>query len=105
MKRGEIWEADLKGKAGKRPVLILTRSLVIPYLSKVVVTEVTAQGKGYPTQVAIGTHGNLSKESFVSAESLHTLPKERLIRYLGELPKDFLDQVSRAVIFALDLVV
>lgn len=103
MKRGEIWEADIGGKAGKRPVLILTRSGVIPYLSKVVIAEVTTQGKGYPTQVAIGTTGNLPKDSFVSAESLHSLPKDRLRRYLGELPTDRLREVSRAVVLALDL--
>lgn len=103
MKRGDIWEADVGGKVGKRPVLILTRSGVIPYLSKVVVAEVTTQGKGYPTQVAIGQHANLPKTSFVSAESLHSLPKDRLRRYLGEIPDDLLESVSRAVIFALDL--
>ncbi len=104
MKRGEIWEADIGGRRGKRPVLILTRSGVIPYLSKVVVAEITSQGKGYPTQIAIGQFGNLRHPSFVSAESLHSLPKERLQRYLGELPSDLLHQVNKAVIFALDLV-
>ncbi|MBI2346686.1 MAG: type II toxin-antitoxin system PemK/MazF family toxin [Deltaproteobacteria bacterium] len=103
MRRGDIWEADIGGKAGKRPVLILTRSGVIPYLSKVVVAEITTQGKGYPTQIAIHQHGNLRHPSFVSAESLHSLPKERLKRYLGELPSALLYQVSQAIIFALDL--
>jgi len=103
MRRGEIWEADVGGKAGRRPVLILTRSGVIPYLSKVVVAEVTSQGKGYPTQVAIDQTANLSKPSFVSAESLHSLPKDRLKRCLGELPSDLLRQISQAVVFALDL--
>lgn len=105
MKRGDIWEAEVGGKVGRRPVLILTRSGVIPYLSKVVVAEITTQGKGYPTQVSIGQRGNLTKPSFVSAESLHSLPKDRLRRYLGELPEDLLLQVSRAVVFALDLIV
>lgn len=105
LKRGDIWEADIGGKGGKRPLLILTRTGVIPYLSKVVVAEITTQGKGYPTQVAIGQRGNLPKPSFVSAESLHSLPKDRLQRYLGELSDDLLRQVSRAVIFALDLLV
>lgn len=104
MKRGDLWEADIGGKAGRRPVLILTRSGVIPFLSKVVVAEVTTQGKGYPTQVPIGQRGNLPKTSYVSAESLHTLPKDRLKRYLGELPADLLRKVCEAVTFALDLV-
>lgn len=104
MKRGEVWEADIGGKAGKRPVLILTRSAVIPYLSKVVVAEITSQYKGYPTQIDIGHAANLKKVSFVSAESLHTLPKERLRRYVGELPDILLQKVTRAIVFALDLV-
>lgn len=104
MKRGDIWEADIGGKAGKRPVLILTRSGVIPYLSKVVVAEITTKAKGYPTQIAIGQSANLPKTSYVSGESLHSLPVERLRRYLGELSPTLLQQVNRAVIFALDLV-
>jgi mRNA-degrading endonuclease toxin of MazEF toxin-antitoxin module len=103
MKRGEIWDANTGNKAGKRPVLILTRSAVIPFLSKVVVAEITTQGKGYPTQISIGQEGNLSKVSFVSAESLHTLPKELLIRYRGEIGAALLKKVSDAVIFALEL--
>lgn len=103
MNRGEIWDADIGGRVGKRPVLILTRSRVIPYLSKVIIAEITSQGKGYPTQIDIGLEGNLSKHSFVSAESLHTVPKERLIRFRGELSELTMAKVSQAVIFALEL--
>jgi mRNA-degrading endonuclease toxin of MazEF toxin-antitoxin module len=104
MTRGEVWEADVGGKVGKRPVVILTRSAVLPYLSKVVVAEVTTEGKGYPTQIAIGTTANLRSASFVSAESLHSIPKNRLKRRLGELAPAQLRLVGDAVIFALDLV-
>lgn len=103
MKRGEVWEADIGGKVGRRPVLILTRSGVIPHLSKVVVAEVTTKAKGYPTQVEIGNVANLPKASWVSSESLHTVPKDRLRRHLGDLPVDLLRKVSEAVTFALDL--
>lgn len=103
MRRGDIWEADLGGRTGKRPALVLTRSHVIPYLSKVVVAEITTQAKGYPTQVDIGVAGNLRKPSFVSAECLHTIPKDRLTRYLGELPTPLLQQVAQAIVFALAL--
>lgn len=103
MKRGEIWDADIGGKVGKRPVLVLTRSAVIPFLSKVVVAEITSQAKGYPTQIPIGQEGNLSKESFVSADNLHTLPKDRLVRNRGELSPSTLARVNQAIIFALEL--
>jgi mRNA interferase MazF len=103
MKRSEIWEANIGGRIGKRPVLVLTRSNVIPYLNKVVVAEITSQGKGYPTQIQIGQSGNLKKESFVSTDNLHTLPKERLQKRLGELSSEIMDKISKAIIFALDL--
>ena len=103
MKRGEVWEADVGGKAGKRPVLVMTRSNVIPYLSKVVVAEITTKSKGYPTQVIIDQQANLSKDSFVSAEALHTLPKDKLRRCLGVISPESLRSVSQATIFALDL--
>jgi mRNA-degrading endonuclease toxin of MazEF toxin-antitoxin module len=59
MKRGDVWEADLGGQAGKRPVVILTRGAVIPHLNKVTVAEITTQGKGYPTEVDIDQQANL----------------------------------------------
>lgn len=103
MKHGEVWEADVGGKVGRRPVLVLTRSAVVPYLSKIVVAEITAQGKGYPTQISIGLRANLRKPSFVSCDGLHTLPKERLRRLLGELPLEIMQQVHRTIVFALEL--
>ncbi len=103
MKKGEVWEAELGGKIGKRPVLVLTRSHMIPYLSKIVVAEITSQGKGYPTQVDIAQSANLKKHSFVSSEALHTIPKNVLVRYLGDLPETLLQQVNEAITFALDL--
>ena len=35
MNRGDIWLVDLGGKAGKRPVVIITRQNVLEFLNKV----------------------------------------------------------------------
>lgn len=48
MKRGEIWQVELWGKAGIRPALVLTRDDVIPYLNKLTVAEVSSQKKWPP---------------------------------------------------------
>ena len=77
MNRGDLWQIDLGGRAGKRPALILTRQGVIPHLSKVTVAEVTTQGKGYPTEVAIGQSGNLARESYVQLDNIQTVAKQR----------------------------
>lgn len=48
MKRGEIWQVELWGKAGIRPALVLTRDDVIPYLNKLTVAKFLLRKKATP---------------------------------------------------------
>jgi mRNA-degrading endonuclease toxin of MazEF toxin-antitoxin module len=103
MNRGDVWLVDLGGRIGKKPVVILTRQNVLEYLNKVTVAEVTGKGKGYPTEVYINQKANLPKPSFIQADSIHTVPKYRLDRYLGTLDRDTMLEVSHKVTLALEL--
>ena len=103
MNRGDIWIIDLGGRIGKRPVVVLTRQNVLDYLNKVTVAEVTSKGKGYPTEVFIEQKANLPKPSFVQTDSIHTVPKHRLERYLGTLDPETLKEISRRIVLALEL--
>ena len=103
MNRGDIWMLDIGGKAGTRPVVILTRQNVLEYLNKITVAEITTKGKGYPTEVYINQKANLPKPSFVQTDNLHTIPKKRLEKYLGTLDPDTMLEVSRKVVLALQL--
>ncbi|MFP4267045.1 MAG: type II toxin-antitoxin system PemK/MazF family toxin [Spirochaetaceae bacterium] len=103
MNRGDIWYVDLGGRAGRRPVVILTRQAVLDYLNKVTVAEITTRGKGYPTEVFIKNMGNLPAPSFVQTDNIHTVPKQRLIKYSGTLDETSMVKVSRKVILALGL--
>ena len=103
MNRGDIWQIDLGGKAGKRPVVILTRQNVLEYLNKVIVVEVTTKGKGYPTEVFIGQKANLPKQSFVQSDKIHTVAKHRLVKYIGTLDAGTMREVSKKVVLALEL--
>ena len=103
MNRGEVWLIDLGGRVGTRPVLILTRQNVIKYLNKVIVAEITTQGKGYPTEIFINQKANLSKPSFVQADNLHTVSKNHLKKFLGALNPETMLEVSQKVVLALEL--
>ena len=103
MNRGDVWLINLGGRIGTRPVVILTRQNVLKYLNKVTVAEITSKGKGYPTEIFIDQKANLSKPSFVQADNLHTVPKNRLERYLGSLDPNTMREVSRKLILALEL--
>ena len=72
MNRGDVWQLDLGGRAGRRPAVILTRQGVIPHLNKLTVAEITSAGKGYPTEVAIGQKASLRRESYVQLDNLQT---------------------------------
>jgi mRNA interferase MazF len=103
MNRGEVWLIDLGGRVGTRPVLILTRQNVLKYLNKVIVAEITTQGKGYPTEIFINQKANLPKPSFVQADNLHTVPKIRLKKFLGALDPETMLELSQKIVLALEL--
>ena len=103
MNRGDVWMIDLGGQIGTRPVLILTRQRVINYLNKVIIAEITTRGKGYPTEIFIDQTGNLPQPSFVQADNLHTVPKNRLKKFVGTLDSHTMMKVSQKVVLALEL--
>ena len=103
MNRGDIWMVDLGGKAGKRPVVIITRQNVLEFLNKVSIAEITSKGKGYPTEVYVGQKANLPKLSFIQTDNIHTIPKHRLVKYVGTLDSHTMQEVSKKIVLALGL--
>ena len=103
MNRGDVWEVDLGGRAGRRPAVVLTRQAVIAHVNKVTVAEVTTKGKGYPTEVPIGQAANLRKESFVQLDNVQTVSKTRFVKHLGALNPEIMRTVGRKLVLALEL--
>jgi len=103
MNRGDVWQLDLGGRAGRRPAVILTRQGVIAHLNKLTVAAITSAGKGYPTEVAIDQQANLSKPSFVALDNVQTVAKSRFLKYLGALDAPTMRDVSRRLVLALGL--
>lgn len=103
MNRGDVWQLDFGGRAGRRPALIVTRQSVIPYLSKLTVAEITSTGKGYPTEVAIGQKANLPKESYIQLDNVQTVAKDHFVKYVGALDPETMKTVGRKLVLALGL--
>jgi mRNA-degrading endonuclease toxin of MazEF toxin-antitoxin module len=103
MNRGDVWQLDLGGRAGRRPAVILTRQAVIAHLNKLTVAEITSAGKGYPTEVGIGQQANLSRPSFVQLDNVQTVSKARFVKYLGALDAPTMAAVGRRLVLALGL--
>ena len=92
---------SIGGRAGIRPAVVLTRQNVLEYLNKVTVAELTSKGKGYPTEVLVRQKANLSCPSFVQADNIHAVSKDRLQKYVGTLDSATMREVSHRVVLAL----
>jgi len=96
----EIWWADLPKPAGRRPVLLLSRSSAYSYLHKFIVAEITTTVRGIPIEVALGTREGLHKTCVVNCDNLRTIARSALVRKLGSLHPGRHPDVKRAVGYA-----
>lgn len=86
-----------------RPVLILTRELVRPYLSRVTVAPITGTVRGLSTELPIGGRNGLQEDSVVSLDNVVTIPVAALGRQVGFLFPDQEPALSTAIRNAFDL--
>jgi len=86
-----------------RPVLILTRELVRPYLSTVTVAPITTTIRGLSSEVPVDTANGLSGPSVVSCDNVATIPVEALGEQIGVLLDYQESTLSEAIRAAFDL--
>ena len=88
MRRAEIWWAELPPPVGPRPVVILTRNAVIESIGAVIVGLVTRTARRLPTEVSVGRAEGLPRPSMVNVDNLLTVPRQRLIRLMGQFSSE-----------------
>jgi len=86
-----------------RPVLVLTREVVRPYLATVTVAPITSTIRGLSTEVKVDTANGLSGPSVVSCENITTIPVATLGAQIGVLLDHQESALSEAVTAAFDL--
>ena len=86
-----------------RPVLILTRAQVRPFLNSVTVAPITSTIRGLSTEVPVGSANGLDDESAVSCDNITTIPRTALGRLLGYLRPSQEHALSEAIAAAYDL--
>jgi mRNA interferase MazF len=86
-----------------RPVLILTREQVRPYLTSITVAPITSTIRGLSTEVPVGRSNGLEHDSVVSCDNVTTIPTSALGRLLGYLHAAQEPALSQAIISAYDL--
>lgn len=86
-----------------RPVFVLTRELVRPYLTRVTVAPITSTVRGLSTEVPVGPRNGLDHDCVVSLDNIVTIPAASLGKRIGMLLVDQEQQLTRAILLAFDL--
>ncbi|TFD65870.1 type II toxin-antitoxin system PemK/MazF family toxin [Cryobacterium sp. Hh38] len=86
-----------------RPVLVLTRELVRPHLTRITVAPITSTVRGMSTEVPVGPANGLDQDCAVSCDNVVTIPVASLGRQIGFLLPQQEVRLSAAIAAAFDL--
>ena len=103
MRRGEIRWYRFAQPDKRRPVLILTRDSIIPSLGEVTIAPLTTTIRNIPSEVVLSRDDGPPRECAVNCDHLQTVSRSRLGGPVGSLSASKMEQVARAIRFALAL--
>jgi mRNA interferase MazF len=86
-----------------RPVLVLTRELVRPHMSRVTVAPITTTIRGLSTEIPVGPGNGLDHACVVSCDNIVTVPKNALGPQIGYLLPAQEAALTQAIHAAFDL--
>jgi len=103
MKRGDIRWYTFKAPDKRRPVMILIRSEVIDYLGEVTVAPITTTIRDIPSEVALTTEHGMPRICAINFDHIQTVQKGKLGTLITTLSVKKMQEVDKAVCFALGL--
>lgn len=103
MKRGEVRWYEFLPPDKRRPVLVLTRTSIIPFLNEVTVAPITTTIRGIPSEVVIGIGDGLPHECAINFDHLQTVAKSKVGRLISILSTTKMTESAYALCFALGM--
>jgi len=83
--QGDIWWAESEDK--RRPVLVVSRTEVIPVLDWIVVAPITRSIRGIPTEISLNARDGLDVPCVASFDNLQPIRKSFMTEIVGSLPQ------------------
>ena len=112
IKQFEIWIADLNPRIGTepgktRPVLVIQTDLLnkIPHPSTIIcpiTTNIEMEADILRVHIKKGM-ANLLENCDIMIDQMRAIDSKRLIKKVGDLPKDLIDKVKENILITLDL--
>jgi mRNA interferase MazF len=99
--RGEIRLCRFPKPDKQRPVLVLTRDSVTPFLSAVTVAPITSTIRDVPSEVRLSEADGMKRPCVVNLHNIVTVSKAHLGRRVAALSPERMKEVCNALGFAL----
>ena len=101
MNRGDIRWYRFSRPDKKRPVLVLTRTPALEFLSEVTVAPITTTVRDIPTEVALNEDDGLPRRCAINLDHVQTVDRGRIGARITALDRRRMVEVRRALLFAL----
>jgi len=98
--RGEIWMYTFGAPDKRRPVVVLSRQILLDVLQTATVVPITTTLHGSPTEVELGIEDGLKTASCANLANIQTVTKRNLTRYVGTARPEKLIELCRALAIA-----
>ena len=103
MRRGEVWWTEQPSPIGKRPVVLLSRDEAYEVRNAVTVAQVTTTVRNIPVEVPLDERDGLAQKCVVNLDTIATIRKAILTERICSLRTEKLEQINKAIKFALAL--
>lgn len=100
MIRGDICWHTFKFPDKRRPVLILTRDILIIELNVITVAPITTTVRDESTQVTLDKFDGMSEDCSINLTNIQTVPKNSLGKTITHLSDERMQEVFEAIKFA-----
>jgi len=100
IEQGGIYWHEFPPPDKRRPVLVLTRSGVIPYMDRVTVAPITSRLRSLPSEVLLTPGDGLTVTCAVNLDNIQTIFKSQLYELVVHLSVERMREVRSAVEFA-----
>lgn len=101
MNQGDIYWYTFRAPDKRRPVLVLSRSSALVFLTSVTIAPITSTIRGIPSEVTLSFTDGMPGECAVNCDNIQTIARAGIGPFVARLSHDKMRAVRAAIEFAL----
>jgi mRNA interferase MazF len=100
MMRGDVCYHTFKFPDKRRPVLVLTRDILIPELNTITIAPITTTVRDHATQIMLDETDGMKEVCAINLVNIQTVPKDKVSGFITHLSEERMQEVFEAIKFA-----